>query len=699
MQFQAYDNPVNISRELVRNALASIVLGGICLLGWPPTSTLAAAILVLWLPGASVVRAIARLDDIPGRRTVIVAASMSLVVFPLSWFWRFSNTTLHVTLFVCGLNVLLALVAHGVRVGRTESTGNAPSHPSEPRGVAPWLLGAICGWMAICVLGSFWIPTAFHRVAANGAHDYVKHHAIVFSLNEYPLPLHNVFNAVERDGPYFYYEYHYLLAASIRSMAGLQISIAFALGLVSAVLAVVVIRLTFWMSLSFTKTTTGALLSAACVSVLGGWDIVPVMINLIGGQSMPVILDSWCPVAWRIHNLATQYYWCPQHVGAVCTLLLTAYWLTHAPKGRWWLILGPCLGASVFGASVYVAIPVFLATAIFCLHALWHHREGRGRFAAAVLLIAVIGAALMVVQALGYREMASRFDGGLTLTWERFPLALLGRVLSPGPLANYLDAWWLAIIDFGIPALALILINRNAWERAWSLPGLRLLIISGVVGVVAMFTMRSSVNPIDYGFRVAIMPTMIVAAILAGGLMRKDWVRPSLVKARMPLLILGAFLSLPVGFYESPLSAARSLVRTPVDHEDAGAYRYLREEAPRDAVVQAAPTDDRVTLPQIISRQIGASDTDNWHVRVFWPPNTDRLREAVALAESAFKSADAQFAYDALSQLNVTHVLAGTVERATYGPLPQFEAEVFFEQVYSDQHARVYRLKAQDAVD
>ncbi len=695
-QIPAYDGRVNVLRELVRNGIVSLVLGGICLLEWAPTSTAAAAILVLWLPGASIVRAIARLDDIPGRRTVIVAASMSLVIFPLSWFWRISNSTLQVTAFVCALNILLALVAYLVRTSNPENPASDSPASNGPSGFTRWMLAGMCVWIAICVLGSFWIPTAFHRVAANGAHDYVKHHAIVFSLNEHPLPLHNVFNNLDPETPYFYYEYHYLLAASIRSMAGLNISIAFALGLVSAVLAVVVIRLTFWISLNFTKTTGGALLSAACVSVLGGWDIVPVLINVFRGQSMPVILDSWCPVAWRIHNVATQFYWCPQHVAAVCTLMLTAYWLTHAPKGKWWLIVGPCLGASVFGASVYIAIPVFLATAVFCLHSWWRADSGRSQYAGAVILIAAIGAVLMLQQAFGYQEMASRFDGGLTFAWERFPLAVFGRILASGPLANYLDAWWLAIVDFGIPAVALVLISRNAWQRAWSQAGVRLLIIAGGIGFVAMFTVRSSVNPIDYGFRVSIMPTMIVAAILAGSLLRTDWIRPSLRKARMPLLILGTLLSLPVGLFEAPLSAARSLLQEAVDREDAGAYRFLREETPRNAVVQAAPTAERVTLPQIISRQIGASDAGNWHVRVFWPPDTERLYRAVELADTAYRASEAKTAREALLALRVTHVLVGTVEASRFGPMPQFKNVAYFEQVYSDDHAQVYRLTGPD---
>lgn len=682
-----------MSRELVRNALASIVLGGICLLGWAPASTAAAAILILWLPGASIVRAVARLDGIAGRRTVIVATSISLVVIPLSWFWRLSNTHLDVTVFVCALNVLLAALAYGIRVGRPAISENAPPQPTAPNRAIQWVLVGICTWIAACVLGAFWIPTAFGRATSNGPHDFVKHHAVVFSLSEHPLPLQNAFNDLNPETPYYYYEYHYTLAAAIRVMAGLSPSVAFSFGLVSAVLAIIVIRLTFWISLTLTKSAGGALLSAACVSVLGGWDAIPVAIKVLDGSSIPIILDAWCPVAWRIHNFVTQYYWCPQHVAAVSTLMLTAYWLLQSPKGRWWLILGPCLGASVFGASVYVAIPVFVSTAVFCIHWWWRTDEGRSRLAGAIAVIALVGAGMMIVQAMGYREMNDRFDGGLTFAWERFGYAVFGRLVSPGPLANYLDAWWLAIVDFGIPALALLLINRVAWQRAWSLTGVRLLIIAGGIGFVAMFTVRSSINPIDYGFRVSVMPTMIVAAILAGGLMRTDWIRPSLKKTRMPLLILGMLFSLPVGLYEAPLEAARTLVVKAADRDDAGAYLYLREKTPADAVVQAAPVDERVTLLQIISRQIGASFAGNWHVRVFWPPAGESLTLASELAESAYKSDDAQTAHDLLSQMHVTHVLVGTVEKKLYGPTPQFENESYFENVYADEHARVYRVR------
>ncbi len=682
-----------MSRELIRNVIASIGLAGVCLIGWAPTSTAAAAFLVLWLPGASIVRAIPSLDHISGRRTVIVATSISLVVIPLSWFWRLSNAPTDVTLFVCGLNVALAILAHTIRLAYPARQGDLPPKPTSPNRAIRWVLVGICTWIAICVMGAFWIPTAFDRATSNGTHDYVKHHAIVFSLNEHPLPLRNAFNDLNPETPYYYYEYHYTLAASIRAMAELKPSIAITFGLVSAVLAVVVIRLTFWISLTLTKSPGGALLSAACVSVLGGWDAIPVAIRALGGSTIPIILDTWCPVAWRIHNFVTQYYWCPQHVAAVCTLMLTAYWLLQSPKGRWWLILGPCLGASVFGESVYVAIPVFVSTAIFCVHWWWRSDAGRGRFLGAVLLIAAVGAAMMVVQALGYHEMNNRFDGGLTFAWERFRYAFSGRILPPGPLANYLDAWWLAIVDFGIPGLGMLLINRTAWQRAWSLAGVRLLLISGAVGFIAMFTLRSSINPIDYGFRVSVMPTMVVAAILAGGLMRTDWIRPSLRKARMPLLILGALFAIPVGLHEAPLEAARTLITKSPDQNDAAAYLYLRNETPTDAVVQAAPVDARVTLLQIISRQMGASFAGSWHVRVFWPPAGESLTLASELAESAYKTTDAKTAYELLKQMHVTHVLAGTVETDEYGPMPQFEDATYFERVYSDEYARVYRLK------
>ncbi|MEZ6082762.1 MAG: hypothetical protein R3E58_02125 [Phycisphaerae bacterium] len=100
-----------------------------------------------------------------------------------------------------------------------------------------------------------------------------------------------------------------------------------------------------------------------------------------------------------------------------------------------------------------------------------------------------------------------------------------------------------------------------------------------------------------------------------------------------------------------------------------------------------------MTLLQIISRQMGASFAGSWHVRVFWPPAGESLTLASELAESAYKTADAKTAYELLKQMHVTHVLAGTVETDEYGPMPQFEDATYFERVYSDEYARVYRLR------
>ncbi|NOX57879.1 MAG: hypothetical protein GXP29_03360, partial [Planctomycetes bacterium] len=307
-------------------SLFILACGVACLIPWAPVSCVAALILVLWLPGKAILHSIRQLDHAPGRGAMIVAASIVLLVIPLSWFWRISNAPVPVIAFVVGLNLVLTFFATWVR----RSTPESPADSSNPN--PPALLFAICLWTGVCIFGSFWIPTALNRTDANPAHDYIKHHAILFSLGEHTLPLRNAFTALEPETAYYYYEYHYLLAATIRSMTGDRISIPFVFGLTSGILAIVVIRLVFWMSLRLTGSVHGALLSAACVSVLGGWDIVPVMLRMLGGASMPVILDSWCPVAWRIHNLMTQFYWCPQHVAALCALLLASYWLTLAPS-------------------------------------------------------------------------------------------------------------------------------------------------------------------------------------------------------------------------------------------------------------------------------------------------------------------------------------------------------------------------------
>jgi uncharacterized membrane protein len=101
-----------------------------------------------------------------------------------------------------------------------------------------------------------------------------------------------------------------------------------------------------------------------------------------------------------------------------------------------------------------------------------------------------------------------------------------------------------------------------------------------------------------------------------------------------------------------------------------------------------------VSLPQLIDRQMGVLDPENSHVRVFFPEDEGRMRQLFATVERAFSTGSSRQAYDDLRSARVTHVLAGSLERKRYGDLRHFDDPTWFELVYRDEHACVYRLRA-----
>jgi hypothetical protein len=670
-------------------ALAGVALcAAACLVPFAWVSLTAAVVLVLWVPGRSLVRWLSRLDDAPGAGWSAIAASLVFMPLPLSWIWGISNRRPVVLSAVLAIDVVLLIGAHfsGPRrhpppMFRTRRARN--------------LLGVLVLWVAGCVCGSYWITRAGGRVVAYPAHDYIKHHAVLFSLDRYPLPLHSVFYAGEPETPYYYYGYHYLVPAAVRILSGQRVSIASVFGLTSAITAVVFVAFVFLIARDVLKSEWGALLAAACVSVVGGWDIVPALVRVAGGGPMVVTLDSWIPAPWRIHNLMTQYFWCPQHVSAVVALLVCCFWLRHAPSARWWILIAPMAAASIFGSSAYLAMTILPSAALYVA---LRFRSGAitgavpaRRLVAAVGTMVVLGLLLTAAQMRGYYVMSHRYPGGLTLHWERLPLAALGRLASPGPLANFLDAPWIILIELGLPALACLLISRRLWSVFWDDAGMRLLMIAGVVGTLALFTVRSDINRIDSSFRLAIIPGMVVAAVAAGALVGGEGLRPAVRAWRRPILLAGVVLGLPVGLYEAPATVARSLLLPDAQRGDAGAIRFIRDHTPPDAVVQGDPKS-RLALAQLVDRQMGVLDPDDPDVRVFQPVSVDRMRRAFADVEGAFSADSSRSAWERLRRWGVTYVLVGGAERHRFGPANPFRDPAMFDMVYGDGQALVYRL-------
>jgi hypothetical protein len=612
------------------------------------------------------------------------------VPIPLAWLWRATNHAGWV------LAVLL-VVSYGLLMLRASRGESRASASAAAR--APWPLWLLAAWVGGCVFLALWLPTAFDRVVVQSAHDYVKHHAVLWSLANSPLPLHSPFYAAEPDISYYYYEYHYYIAAAMRQLAGqTSVSIALAFAASSALLAVTLVGLTHRLALVLLGTPRAALFAAACISVLGGWDILPAAWRMFETGRPLVTLDTWIAVPWRLHNLATQLIWCPQHVAALLALVFAALLLHVAPRARAWLWVAPLTASFCFGTSAYLTLVYFAAS---CVLILWALRDGpeappfgsRPRFLSALLLMGAASLALTIVQMQQYREMSARFPGGLTVAWERGAHALLGRWLAPGPFANLLDAPWLLLLDLGLPGLALLLVNGAFWGRLSASPAARLLLPAALLGALASVTIRSNIHSFDYSFRIAIMPAQLLGALCAGALLDAGNVRAWARSLGLPALTMGVALSAPCGLYELPLMAVRSFL--PPDagecRVEAAAIRYVRGHTAPDAVLQAGP-EFSVVLPQLCERAVSVARPDDAHVQVFTPPNRDEMLRKSALAAQAFRSESSREAHAALHELRVTHVLRGPREMAAFGAMRALEDEKYFERVFTDEQVWVLRV-------
>ena len=666
-----------------------ILAGGCCLAPSLWIAFPAAALLVLYLPGRQWARLIPGLAENLGVHLSSLVLSITAVPVVLAWTWRMSNDR-----FIA-LCTLLAICLLPWIFNRKKIDIPRPFKETGKR--HQWAMTGITAYIGFCVFASHYLPQAAGRTEVTAAHDYIKHHAMLLSLERHPLPLHNYFYAAERDTPYYYYEYHYYLPTAIRKLCGDVPSIPLTFGFTSAVLAIVFLCMVHALSYSFLSSRTGAIIATACVSIIGGWDAIPIAIKMLYGSGPVVVLDSWIPSPWRIHNLITQFMWCPQHVSAAVTLMLTAYLLHKKPYGKWWIIAAPLFGASIFGCSVYQAMIFFPAAALYIITRLVrarHNSKLLQQELTAIALIALIGFALMVVQAWQYHTINERYPGGLTTSWDRMPWAFFGKALQPGVLANYLDAWWIILIDFGVGTLACFLVARSYWSKLFSDDGMRLLTIAAIVGPLAMFTVHSSINPIDYGLRVTVMPAQILAAITVGAALYSVNVRSRLRRWSKPILITGMILGLPVGLYELPASALRSVLKPRTSGTDVKAINYIKENTPLDAVVQGDP-EKRLTLTQLTDRASGVLDPFNAHVTVFQPVSRPDMIQAFEDVQNAFCTPDSKQAYRLLSKWKITHLLIGDVEHKSFSDLSQFNDDQFFHLRYNDPGACVYQLQPQ----
>lgn len=694
------------------------ILAAVAATRLPPVAVPAMLVLLCYLPGRITVRAagLAASWDATGRFVLSVAVSLAITPVVLNPLWHVSHNP---WLLLTAVWVMLS-----VGLWLTERrTADAPAQPLPAMHLFDdastcAVAAGLAIFVALVTVGPYW-PTELRGYPMPSLiHDFVKHHAILFSLERRPLPLGDPFYADGAAGPVYYYHFFYLIPATVRVVAGGP-GIEPAFGIQSAIVAVTTAAMFYLTVKRFTRGDRPAILGALLATVIGGLDIIPVMCMRRG----VVTLDAWADHTVRIHNFLTQMIWSPQNISGVLIALVGVYILSL--KGWWtgWFIMGPLLIAGIVGSSVWIAMPVLVGAAVSILIAFvsrgtpWVVTLRRALGAAGVGALALLACAPTL---LGYFDMSHRLGKSLTTDWPYQSHALLGRLAPPGILANLLDLPWVLAIELGPLVLFPLLLPATVWRRAWRDPGLRLLLVSGVVAVAGFVTFRSHFTYNDFGQKTMLVG-MAAGVVLAACVVGPHKAKASLLnpfgwslrkglrgeKRIVTVWFVGLVLlaGLPVAVYEAPLTAVRRYLPAGgplrgllppaalLAIQEGPAYRFLRYDLPPDAVLQADWRSERVNLVQIARKQVGVTILQE-DTQVFAPADPRAYEQCLTeVSESLSTPGPAAACRAVLRRHGITHVFIGTIERRRWSGLEKFDDSRYFEPVFRDGDIRVLALK------
>ncbi len=718
-----------------KTLLAITVLAMLTLVPLMPVSVTAGLLLLAYLPGRIALRFLDAEHhwSMAGRVVLSVSVSLATVPFFLNPIWHVTNNGLHLLGFTWLVLVLLTLVRGNPRSGTFEASENAAGgdaddgtdglslsgqsasigQPAFFEHAVSWkVAGFLVAFMSCAIVLMYWPTELFGYPVAAHNHDFIKHFALLDSMQHRPLPFGNPFYAVGSDKPVYYYHFFYLIPATVRAWAGYGISIEMVFAIAGTLVALSTCGLTYAITKRLSGGETCAWLAVALITVVGGFDFI-VFVPQMYRMSRPlVVLDAWTWHPYVIHDLLFQMTWSPQNISGLMTMLVGVYFLSYKPHWRGWFILGPILGATILGASVWVALGALPALGVWAVL--------RRKHLVATIGIGVLMAIVSLPTLVQYMDSGGRSERGLTIQWpEVAPHEVLGKLVGPGIIANFLDLPMQFIVDFGAKALFLPLVAAAFWKKAWRDPGLKFLFVAAVLALLANRIVRSELRHNDFGQKI-VMITTVFTAIMAGCAVarqpgRRCWWNPlgwtSACADTHPksslFIALCLFAGLPRGFYEAPVGAVRryaseflelklknhpTISREDMDGDEE-ARTFMRYQLPEDAVIQPDIAFNRAYLGQVTRKQLGVMDPED-DVGVFMPSEPEAYLQAVDdMANALWFDPDAGRTHATLKRYKVTHVFLGWRELLAWKHLEKYDDDRYFEDVFRRGRIRVMKVK------
>jgi len=476
-------------------------------------------------------------------------------------------------------------------------------------------------WWAAVTLA--WVATAWANIDFdwNGrlyqsqyVVDAVKHAAVVASLAQHGIPLHDPFFA--RPGPSGYYYYFYIAPALIHWIAGAIVDsrAAFAAASFATLLAfvgmlVLVAQEAALIADGARRRFVAILLLLCCLS---GFDLLPGLWMWLQYGRVMADLDWWSEeIRWTLSSILFE----PHHMTAVMAVFAGALLLSTGERASLPLraVAAGLAFATAFGCSVWIVVG---AAPVLALWWLWE----RAKLGTAnIWALPLSAAAALVVSLPQIGDIrAGRAPSGP-------PLAFFVRPVGPvRVLPHGLGEWFIHLavlpggylIEFGIFALGAIAFLTSArLAESRATPIGRLLLVSAPVALLLVTFVRSSIMYNDFGWR-AVWLAQLPALL---------WTASVLTSRREPLTRSPAWsAALAVGLATMVWDMAGLRLACPdrcpggfvnaqpaADYDMRGAYQWIDRSVPATVLIQHDPAGTRAMDFGLYSdRPVAVADGD-----------------------------------------------------------------------------------------
>lgn len=514
--------------------------------------------------------------------------------------------------------------------------------------------------------------------------DLNNHLAIAESVASRGLPPLNPFLASE--APFYYHAYLHILLGAVLVVAGEGAHAYLLIALLTLLLAAVFLFTCYRVVSELTGDDRVALLSLPIVSLVGGFDLVPMLARAFLerdriGSAAEFFLRRWNVDGWvsnrgmLVPSLFATFYWSPHAIAAVVVFLMALLYLRRSDADIASVVAaGVCL-ASMAGYNGYVSVggaaTLVLIGAVDLKRFLGPgYRAGRGLLARAALAggVAAILAFPVLELYTGQRKDIDKFRW-VRPSWTT-PLQI---ILEFGPA-----------LVLGLAGLA---IGRRRENRTIGLlPFLSMLAVS----LPALCCLASTGENNDLAMRLSIF-SWIGLAVLSGFALNRTFPAPPAPARSSWKIRAAALAALSLGGLSVVWFAAGAAVNKPtLPADEVATGRWVRSHVPPGGLVQGSPLRDNPELVFLTGHPAVLSDT--WAATLFYS-EPDEVSRRMASLSQAFSNPDPAAACASLRSLHIAALVVGPPEERDYPLLGRADAWPCLAETHDQGAYRVYRMR------